>query len=219
MHHCLWHSFASCRPMDYQCSEATTEPHAETHIPTYKSADRWKWQSHTEKQHTHVDTSMRDFERFSYTFKGPKKLKVKCKAPYRQHVYAIWRQKQAVDKNVLIYINKYVISLFLSIIYSLITTNNGNGHCEMLQRQHQKNEESHYAHHEYIPNIQCHECKLCQFLWLIVLRCGPSDTGSEQIEPVLLNHKYSGDAGVMVFAIYMQLIIKKICSISTIYAI
>ncbi len=29
-------------PMDYQCSEATTEPHAETHIPTYKSPDRLK---------------------------------------------------------------------------------------------------------------------------------------------------------------------------------
>ncbi len=62
MHHCLRHSFASCRPMDYQCSEATTEPHAETHIPTYKSTDRWKWQSHTEKQHTQVDTSIHDFE-------------------------------------------------------------------------------------------------------------------------------------------------------------
>lgn len=50
--------------------------------------------------------------------------------------------------------------------------------------------------------------KLGKFQWLIVFRCGPSDTGFEQIEPVLLNHKYSGDAGVMVFTIYMQLIIQ-----------
>ncbi len=79
----------------------------------------------------------------------------------------------------------------------------------MLQRQHQKKMKSLIMLIMNIFQIFNAMNKLCQFQWLIVLRCGPSDTGSEQIEPVLVNHKYSGDAGVMVFAIYMQLIIQK----------